>query len=165
MVPFTSPGPAGGGPPGPPGPPGPGPWAESEPAARRRPSAAERVGLMTEALRQTVDTDAGGLRGAVPPTWALGPGFREVSDRVEGEMVCRGSCKPFEWTILRSHGPYGSRTCGRSCAKWRFCAHFRAHSSPVRDSAGVGRAGVFRRSSRAYRLRASALCAEPLATP
>src|SRR5215207_9488485 len=102
MVPFTSPGPAGGGPPGPPGPPGPGPWAESEPAARRRPSAAERVGLMTEALRQTVDTDAGGLRGAVPPTWALRPGFREVSDRVEDEMVCCRCCKPFEWTILRS---------------------------------------------------------------
>src|SRR5215213_10289558 len=48
MVPFTSPGPAGGGPPGPPGPPGPGPWAESEPAARRRPSAAERVDRMSE---------------------------------------------------------------------------------------------------------------------
>src|SRR5215213_7748940 len=48
MVPFTSPGPACGGPPGPPGPPGPGPWAESEPAARRRPSAAERVDRMSE---------------------------------------------------------------------------------------------------------------------
>src|SRR5215213_7493732 len=103
MVPFTSPGPAGGGPPGPPGPPGPGPWAESEPAARRRPSAAERVDRMSELSgRLWMQTKVGGPRGAVPPTWALRPGFREVSDRAETEMVCCGRCKPFVWTILRS---------------------------------------------------------------